>query len=90
MIGEHLDVLTDVLYYHKDQPLTICPSQTVWLSLWIAFNYLFFLQLWNFGWPNLFDLTVSQLLGGSAIGCNDSLNLQCDTIHNKIFSWFFF
>ncbi len=38
MIGERLDVLPDVLYYHIDQPLMICPSRTAWLRLWILYK----------------------------------------------------
>ncbi len=55
MIGERLDVLPDVLYYHIDQPLMIC----VTLPMWIFIYLLILLRLINFG-----QLTVSRLLGG--------------------------
>ncbi len=31
-----IDECLVVLYYHVDRPLTICPSRTAWLRLWIG------------------------------------------------------
>ncbi len=59
-IGERLDVLPDVLYYHKDQSFTICPSRTAWLRLWIFSTNKSLVDQ-----ASSHRLTVSPLLGGS-------------------------
>ncbi len=62
IIGKHLDVLPNVLYYHKDQPLTICPSRTAWLRLWISFSATNIILVYQ---ASSRQLTISRLLGGS-------------------------
>ncbi len=46
MIGERLDVLPDVLYYHIDQPLMICVTLPMWIFIYLLI-LLRLIKLWS-------------------------------------------